>query len=516
MPAPVSKRQARLMHAIIAGKVDPSKAPSRGVPPKSVAGKYAGHSTKDLPEQSGENRGGNWNEGHHAKAKERVKEKRKERKEQKKKKKKDLKKSFEEFYKGKGAGVIVVDKIGNILVGKQTDGRWATPGGHVEPTESYEEAALRELREEAGLVGSNPVKLDAPKKFEGNDSNTFLVTDYKGRVKPNDEFKSLKFMDVADIPFDNMRPCSLHGIKAYLNEKLKVRKSLKQMAALEVLEKNIIRSKGDAVLEVTHGDSLRLVGNGVFRFLRESVKGMSDEDFKEVPIGDRTLHIRKHMNDVYSGRVNDGHKMIHEFHNRSLPQLTAEIMSVFEWYLPEDEKELELLDDDALSDDVIAGGMSTLLDNYKRHNLADIYDEMNNIRQEIRDGNKVDLIEVEKRVMKLFDRLEATVRDIADKHNKLTSMAGDDIDKLEAKLAELQRKVDDLHSMPSTVEAYSPAPVNPDKHLETDYCYLPRPSIEISPDGRIKISFGKEWSLMDRENLLRDMRAKVIKSNGRS
>ncbi len=512
MPAPVSKRQARLMHAIIEGKVDSSKASSRGVPPKSVAGKYAGHSTKNLPEQSGENRGGNWNKGHHAKAKEKVKQKRQERKKSKKK----LKKSFEDFYKGKGAGVVVVDKTGSILIGKQPDGKWATPGGHVENTESYEEAALRELREEANLVGRNPEKLKVPAKFEGNDSNTFLVTNYKGRIKPNYEFKSLKFMDINDIPFDNMRPCSLHGIKAYLNEKLKVRKSLKNMMALESLEKNIIRSKGDAVFEITHGDSLRLVGNGVFRFLRQSVKGMQDEDFKEVNLGDRTLHIRKHMNDVYSGRVNDGHKMVHEFTNKSLPQLTAEIMSVFEWYLPEDEAELDLLDEKDLTDDVIEGGMNTLLDNYKRHNLANIYDEMNNIRQEIRDGNKIDLIEVEKRIMKLFDKLEAVVKEIAGKHNVLTSMAGEEIDKLEVKLTELQRKVDDLNSMPGTVEAYSTRSVNPEKHLSTDYCYLSKPSIEISPDGRIKISFDKEWSLMDRDNLLRDMRAKVVKSNGRS
>ena len=503
------------MNAIMHGKVDPAKAPGRGVPPKSVAGKYSGHGGKDLPEQSGENRGGSWNKGHHAKDKERVKQKRQDKKKKKKSKKK-LKKSFEDFYKGKGAGCVVVDKIGNILVGKQTNGEFATPGGHVEPTESYKEAALRELREESGLVGSNPTKLDADKKFEGNTSETFLITSYKGRVKPNEEFKNLKFMDVADIPFDNMRECSMHGIKSYLSEKLKVRKSLKNMMALERLEKNIIRSKGDAVFEVTHGDSLRLIGNGVFRHLRACVKDMVDEDFKEVSLGDRVLHIRKHMNDVYSGRVNDGHKMVHEFTNKSLPSLTAEIMSVFEWYLPEDEKELELLDEKDLTNDVIEGGMNTLLDNYKKHNLANIYEEMNNIRQEIRDGNKVDLIEVEKRMMKLFDKLEESMKEVAGQHNVLASMAGDEIDKLEAKLSELQQKIDDLGSMPSTVEAYSAGPVNPDKYLDTDYCYLPKPEIEISPNGKIKISFNGDWSLTDRENLLRDMRAKVINKSGRS
>ena len=511
MPKPVSRRQARLMNAILHGKIDPSKAPGRGVPPKSVAGKYAGHSSKDLPEQSGENRGGSWNKEHHAKATERVKQKRADRK----KKKAKLKKSFEDFYKGQGAGVVVVDKSGRILVGKQKDGRYATPGGHLEPSESFKEAALRELREEANIVGSDPRKL-THSRYEGNDSESFLVTNYKGRIKPNDEFKNLQFMEVTDIPYDKMRPCSLAGIQEFLKQRLGVRKSIQELLVVETLEKNIIRSKGDAVFEITHGDSLRLVGNGVFRFLKNQVKDMKDEDFKDIHLGDRTIHLRRHMSDVYSGRILDGHKVIHQFQNRSLPAMTAEIMSVFEWYLPEDEKELELLDDGALPDDAIEGGMSALLDNYKRHNLADIYDEIGNIRQEIRDGNRVDLIEIEKRIMKLFDKLDETIKSVAEKHNTLAEHAGKDIDEIEIRLRELQSKIDDLGHKPSVVEAYSAYPINPDKHLSGDYCYLPRPSVEISPDGRIRIMFGKEWSPLDKDNLLRDMRAKVVKNDGRS
>ena len=69
----------------------------RGTPPKSVAGKYSSPG-KSAPEQSGENRGGSWKS--------------------KKKKKKNLKKSFEQYYNGQGAGVVVINDKGQVLVGK--------------------------------------------------------------------------------------------------------------------------------------------------------------------------------------------------------------------------------------------------------------------------------------------------------------------------------------------------------------------------------------------------------------
>ena len=93
--------------------------------------------------------------------------------------------------------------------------------------------------------------------------------------------------------------------------------------------------------------------------------------------------------------------------------------------------------------------------------------------------------------------------------------AGSDIDILEEKLKQLQSRVDELNRQPSTVEAYSANPTDPKDLLDMDYCYLPKPQIEISPNGKIRITFGETWTHMDQQNFLRDMKAKVVKKAGR-
>ncbi|HET6859177.1 MAG TPA: NUDIX domain-containing protein [Streptomyces sp.] len=50
-----------------------------------------------------------------------------------------------------GVGVVVTDEQGRILLGLGHDGRWELPGGKVDPGESFEEAAVRELAEETSL-----------------------------------------------------------------------------------------------------------------------------------------------------------------------------------------------------------------------------------------------------------------------------------------------------------------------------------------------------------------------------
>ncbi|MFJ8300046.1 NUDIX hydrolase [Streptomyces sp. NPDC094447] len=51
-----------------------------------------------------------------------------------------------------GAGVVVTDEAGRVLLGLHRSGVWELPGGKVEPGESVEEAAVRELAEETTLL----------------------------------------------------------------------------------------------------------------------------------------------------------------------------------------------------------------------------------------------------------------------------------------------------------------------------------------------------------------------------
>lgn len=492
------------MQAILHGKVDSSKSSGRGTPPKSVASKYSAPS-KEAPEQHGEDRGGTWGAKHHAKDKEKNKEARIKRK----KSKKDLKKSFEDHYSGHAAAAIVMNDNNQILLGRHSTGGMAFAGGHMDMSDGDKAiTALRELKEEMGIVGRNPQKVWSG-KLNGNECDVFLVESFTGEPKSTDELKEPRWFDTQDIPWDDLRDCCHKPLEEFVRQKLG--KSLAGMMALETLEKNIIRQKADAVLEVTHGDALRLVGNGMFRKLREEVKDMKDEDFKDIHIDTYKVTIRKHMNDIYSGRVEDGHKTVYQFTNKSLPELTAALMSVFEWYVPEDEDFMNDIHDDALDDDVVHGGVQSLIENYKRHNIGNIYQEMETIREQIRNGMAVDLQQVETRIMKLFDKLEDVVHTVSEKHNHLAQLAGTEIDELESKLRALQSKIEDMGKGPETVHAISSHRPNVARIHDDNYPYLPRPQVEISPNGAIKITFGSDWTDLEKQNFLHDMRAKAVK-----
>ena len=260
------------MQAIIhGGKGKPSGG--RGAPPKSIADKYSSPG-KDAPEQSGENRGGNWDEKAHKRHAEKGK---------KKKDKDKVKKSFEQYYSGRGAGVIVPDSDGKILVGMGTNGKWQTPGGHVERDEDFDEGAHRELREEAGIVANKLTEV-GHLKVNGNDSKVFVADSYRGNIKDSSELKDLQFVELGTLLDWDLRDCSRRSIEMYAQSSLKKSKRLKDMLVIEKLEKNIMRGgmRNNVVYDVSHGDALRLIGNGCFRFLKSAVDGMGDEEFRDI------------------------------------------------------------------------------------------------------------------------------------------------------------------------------------------------------------------------------------------
>lgn len=496
MPVAASRKQYRMMMAILHGKGGPGANHPRGRPPASVAAKYTDPG-KDAPESKDNDRGGSWTDEHHKRHAER---------EKKKKEKKHLKKSFEEFYKNRNhfAATLVMDNMGKVLLGTHRKGGLAFPGGHVEPGEDMETAALREMHEECGATGRLADKIWTG-TCEGNHGTVFLAEIAAGAPKNTEEIKTWKWYEIDQIPWSKLRGCCVAPLKEFIGKRFG--KSIRGMVAMETLEKANTRKKDD--IEVAHRDALKLVGTGLFRHLKSAVADMTDEAFKEVDFDTYKISIRKHVNGVYSGRVSDGHKVIYQWTNKSLAEVTAALMSLFEWFLPDDADVLDMVSDEGIADDAIHGGLHNLVDNYKRHNLGEIYQEMETIREQIRNGMAVDLQQVEAKILKLFDRLEEATHELAGQHNKLAEMVGKDMDELEAKLRELQAKLDEPRK-PKTVEAFSANPADHSKVHDRLYSYLTKPRVEISPNGRITISFGDDWEDLERSNFLEDLRAKVI------
>jgi len=50
-----------------------------------------------------------------------------------------------------GAGGVVVNAAGEVLLIRDRNGYWVFPKGHIDPGETPEEAARREVREETGI-----------------------------------------------------------------------------------------------------------------------------------------------------------------------------------------------------------------------------------------------------------------------------------------------------------------------------------------------------------------------------
>lgn len=111
------------------------------------------------------------------------------------------------------AGVIMLDTQSRVLLQRRgDDGNWCIPGGAVEPGETIEEAAMREVFEETALI------VDKMELFniysgqsqhhiypDGNEfyfANTvFICTEFHGDMRIDEvESKELRFFEIDSIP----------------------------------------------------------------------------------------------------------------------------------------------------------------------------------------------------------------------------------------------------------------------------------------------------------------------------
>ncbi|HEV7344929.1 MAG TPA: NUDIX domain-containing protein [Devosia sp.] len=104
------------------------------------------------------------------------------------------------------AASVAVIRGGKVLLIKRAyapyQHLWTLPGGRIEPGESVEQCAIREIAEEVGLVIRNPRPvLVQPLGRDGTFRlAVFCTGDFTGQVRASDEVADHKWMDPAALP----------------------------------------------------------------------------------------------------------------------------------------------------------------------------------------------------------------------------------------------------------------------------------------------------------------------------
>jgi 8-oxo-dGTP pyrophosphatase MutT (NUDIX family) len=111
-----------------------------------------------------------------------------------------------------GAEVLVFDQQGRLLLQKRSDtGDWAIPGGMMEPGETFEETARREVLEETGLTLG---ELEFLEIYSGeqffyryphgdevyNVSVAYIAREFHGNLSTDAESSALGFYPIDGLP----------------------------------------------------------------------------------------------------------------------------------------------------------------------------------------------------------------------------------------------------------------------------------------------------------------------------
>lgn len=123
------------------------------------------------------------------------------------------------------AGAVIV-REGKILLQRRMDnGKWGLPGGLLDLDETYEEAAIREVREETGLDIRLECLLGIFHNHDmvwsnGDQAHTigayYLASIASGELRTDDESYELRFFDRDELP-ELFAPDHILAIEAYYN-----------------------------------------------------------------------------------------------------------------------------------------------------------------------------------------------------------------------------------------------------------------------------------------------------------
>ena len=129
-----------------------------------------------------------------------------------------------------GIGVILLNPAGHILIGKREGSHapfWSIPGGYLEPGETFEFAAIREVKEETGLDIVNPSVLCVVNNLETYKTEglhvisvCLLAREVTGdtKVMEPEKCSGWQWCDPADLPEPHFE-ASRQAVACYLKGK---------------------------------------------------------------------------------------------------------------------------------------------------------------------------------------------------------------------------------------------------------------------------------------------------------
>jgi mutator protein MutT len=128
-----------------------------------------------------------------------------------------------------GIGVIVMNQDKKVLIGKRIGSHasyYSIPGGHLEAGETFEDCAVREVKEETNLDAKNPKVIAVTNNLETYQkeglhyiSIILLVTKFSGELKVNepDKCEGWQWADPQNLPMPHF-DASHRGITCYLEK----------------------------------------------------------------------------------------------------------------------------------------------------------------------------------------------------------------------------------------------------------------------------------------------------------